>query len=393
MPAKPRISDPLEMPVRASETSAQETADTSNAPPVTPPPFGWPRVAGDEVNRRGRTIDTAVSFPYRKSPMPAVKAPVTDPAPGIAANYGPRPLPKEPVRFSLPQVPKLEVVHSKNATTVWVKLSRSFSVAVVKARITFARSWAAAATWFGQATTTARNQIHSVDFRKPVANVREFSAKRAEQLSSSSEQWRHAVADGSGRLRGLAGKFAVYARQSANTVRAQASNAARSLQSAATRAWNHQVRIRIRSNVVAKVAAASNSLASAGNLRINTARLRDRRLQTSMLMAGASALLALAVVTGLRHYGPVNASSTGANTSQASPARSVQERPAPAVATKQASSSRNSAATNVSSVIPAAEAATTPAAAPKRAHRVHHVSSDDDDIAPDTYKYYGSTGK
>src|SRR6185312_2852517 len=192
MSAKPRISDPLEMPVRASETSAQEITDTSNTPPVTPPPLGWPRVAGDEVNRRARTIDTAVSFPYRKAPMPAAKAPATDPAPAMAANSGPRALPKEPVRFSLPQVPKLELVHSKDATNFWVKVSRSFSVVVAKTRIAFARSWAAAATWFGQATTTARNQIHSVDFRKPVAKVREFSAKRAEQLSSSSQQWRHA---------------------------------------------------------------------------------------------------------------------------------------------------------------------------------------------------------
>ncbi|HEX7893464.1 MAG TPA: hypothetical protein VF447_04675, partial [Terriglobales bacterium] len=130
-------------------------------------------------------------------------------------------------------------------------------------------------------------------------------------------------------------------------------------------------------------------------LRINTARLRDKRLQTSMLMAGASAILALAVIVGLRHYGPVNASSTAVNAGayQASPTHSVQEQPAPAVAGKQASSNRDSATTNVSSVIPAAEAATTAASVPKKTQRVHHVSSDDDYVAPDTYKYYGSTGK
>jgi hypothetical protein len=393
MPAKPRISDPVEMPVRASETSAQEITDTSNTSPVMPPPLGWPRVAGDEVNRRARTIDTAVSFPYRKSPVPAVKPLATNSSPAPAANSRPTLVPKEPVRFSLPMLPKLKVAQSKEVASVWARITHIFAAAVVQVRTFSAKSWAAASTWFGQATTTATNQIHSVDFKRPVANVREFSAKRAEQLSSSSRQWRHAVADGSGRLRGLAGRFAAHARQSANIVRAQASNAARSLQSAAARGWNHQVRIRIRSNAVAKVAAASNSLASAGNLRIKTARLRDKRLQTSMLMAGASALLALAVVTGLRHYGPVNASSTAANTTQTSPARQVQEPPAPAVAAKMATSNRNAAATNVSSVIPAAEAATTPPPAPKKAQRVHHVRSGDDYVAPDTYKYYGSTGK
>lgn len=389
MPAKPRVaSDPVEMPVHASETGAPVPADDSAASQPMLPPLGWPRVAGDEVNRRAQTIDTAVSFPYRKSPAPAVKAPATDPTSGIAANSGPRALPKEPVRFSLPQVPKLELVHSKDATNFWVKVSRSFSVVIAKARIVFARSGAAASTWFGNATTTAGNRIHSVDFKKPVANVREFSAKRAEQLSSSSQQWRHAVADGSGRLQRAAEVLGTRLRQSAGTTRVQASNAARSLQSAATRTWNHQVRIRIRSNAVAKVAAASSAFASAGNWRINTAWLRDKRLRTSMLMAGASAILALAVIVGLRHYGPVDASSTVIGTSavHASPTASVQS-------PTRVRAPKPTTAKSSSSVIPTAEAATTAVPAPKKTQRAHHVSSEDDYVAPDTYKYYGSTGK
>ncbi|HEX7896020.1 MAG TPA: hypothetical protein VF447_17605 [Terriglobales bacterium] len=391
MPSKPRVtSDPVEMPVRASETSAPDPAEHSAAPQPMLPPLGWPRVAGDEVNRRAQSIDTAVSFPYRKSPMPAAKAPATDPPPGIAANSGPRALPKEPVRFSLPQVPKLELVHSKDAAKFWLKVSRSFSVVIVKARIVFARGGAAASTWFGNATTTAGNRIHSVDFKKPVANVREFSAKRAEQLSSSSQQWRHAVADGFVKLKRVAVELAVHARRSTGTVLVHTSNAARSLHSAASRAWTHQVRIRIRSNAMAKVAAASNSLASAGNWRVNTARLRDRRLQTSMLMAGASAVLALAVIVGLRHYGPVNASSTAVGTSavHASATPSVQE-PTPV----SASEPTGAAAKSTSRVIPTAEATTAAPPAPKKTQRVHHVSSNDDYVAPDTYKYYGSTGK
>src|SRR6185437_8364360 len=130
MPAEPRISDPVEMPVRASETSAPEIADTSNPSPVMPPPLGWPRVAGDEVNRRARTIDTAVSFPYRKGPMPAVKPPATNASPVPAASSRPTLVPKEPVRFSLPTLPKLKVAQLKEAASVWAKITHSFAATV-----------------------------------------------------------------------------------------------------------------------------------------------------------------------------------------------------------------------------------------------------------------------
>ena len=422
MQPKPRtLAEPIEMPAPAvqGDTQVEGRVDA----PVLPinPPSDWPRLKGDEVARRAKTIDTAVSFPYRGSPAPAVP-----PAPFSIANGSLKarptplrsetapapeavPVPQSPKNgrpsFSLPSWPNLKLVYSKDAAAkLESDVRRRFWAMLIRMRMLCLRSWSATTLRWNHARMVVKKRA-AVDLKKPVASVRGLSARQNGQWSVTSTQFRAGLAARSRGLRTACAELSATFRQAGGIVQRQSSASVQRLQRLAERCWNHEVRIRIRTRADSRMAAAGSfGSALAGKFRQSFE--TNERLWTSMLMAGLSAVLALAVISGLREYGPVKASSPAATHSRAASPVNTNSSPQTAPATTQAAPRPATATTAKpsASILPSAAAVEQPAAKPaassvsvevqkKKVRRAHHYSPDQDYVAQDTYKYYGPSGK
>jgi len=176
------------------------------------------------------------------------------------------------------------------------------------------------------------------------------------------------------------------------------------------RARNLKVTVRIPHRDSTRITAAVSTMRTPWN-RVRKSINHDSRLWTSMAMAGLSALIALAVVSGLSRYEPggspgvvaahspdpatevphayPNSGEVGANkpAAVASIAPKAQ-RPSPAVPKQAAAPPQPTKFATLKSSTPGATK-TAAAQKPKRAH----LSEDDDYVAKDTYVVYGSNGK
>src|SRR5205814_9798446 len=118
---------------------------------------------------------------------------------------------------------------------------------------------------------------------------------------------------------------------------------------------------------------------------------RDSRLWTSLAMAALSALLTLGVISAIRHQAPGGSRSATRPSAPATPAMN----PAGLIAPRTALASMRPDAKNApvkgsTQAKPSPDGTDNrPSAAPRRTHH----NDDEDYVAPDTYHYYGSSGK
>jgi hypothetical protein len=127
---------------------------------------------------------------------------------------------------------------------------------------------------------------------------------------------------------------------------------------------------------------------------------RDSRLWTSLAMAALSALLTLGVISAISHQTPVGSAPAGSRRSSATrpsaPATPAMN-PAGLLAPRTALASTRQDAKNANAPVKVStQAKPSPGATanpPSTAAKRSHHNDDEDYVAPDTYHYYGSSGK
>jgi hypothetical protein len=159
----------------------------------------------------------------------------------------------------------------------------------------------------------------------------------------------------------------------------------------AQRLRNHRVRIRLVRSASLQALIQRSTLAWAAR---RDAIRREPRLWTSLAMGALSALLTLGLISAVRPYAPGRDSSNRAGRSQQSPiqpASLIAPQTALASTRQTAKSRRNNSAELTPAATKPSPVATTskPKPAPSR---VHH-NDDEDYVAPNSYHYYGSSGK
>lgn len=171
---------------------------------------------------------------------------------------------------------------------------------------------------------------------------------------------------------------------SSNAVRSSVTRSAGLVQ----RARAQKVRIRIPKSAGTQALIQRSRMALA--LRRESFR-RDSRLWTSLAMAALSALLTLGVISAIRHQAPGGSRSATRPSAPATPAMN----PAGLIAPRTALASMRPDAKNApvkgsTQAKPSPDGTDNrPSAAPRRTHH----NDDEDYVAPDTYHYYGSSGK
>ena len=190
------------------------------------------------------------------------------------------------------------------------------------------------------------------------------------------------------RRRGIARSRSAVASFSSNAARSSVSRFADLVQ----RARAQKVRIRIPKSAGTQALIHRSRMALASR---REAFRRDSRLWTSLAMAALSALLTLGVISAISHQAPAHSttSSTTHPSGPATPAMNPAGLIAPQTALASTRQNANSATAPVKASTHAkpspAGTANPPGTATKRAHH----NDDEDYVAPDTYHYYGNSGK
>jgi len=373
-------AEPVEMRLRVSAPVQSSQAEPLPEQGRISPPLKWPRADEAEIARRAQGIDTAVSFPYRK-PIVAAAVPDLD-------EFEPEPEIAEPAKLELVQTsPATEPVP---AVSIPPARSEKFSNLLSRVRDlrlpTFEPLQQKMRSAFSQARTSA-----SVRFQSATDQLQEVRLKSG-------------VALGAAKIR-LVDRSNSAVAQSRSGLQHLRENIRGTDWSGANRAWNRvrswQVTVRIPASNRRFISSALESAKSSGMLVRQMAQ-RDSRLWASMGMAALSALLALAFVSAVRHYGPDRV--------EAQPTVTIPPASAAAVQSNSVVSSKPN--TTAKSIDPkptpiaqrqAIRQVTSPAAAvPQQKelaalstpnHRVRRNSEEDDYVAKDTYVFYGSSGK
>jgi hypothetical protein len=363
-----------QVPPRALETREQ----ISSAPErgKISPPFNWPRVAGSEVARRSQSVDTAVSFPYRK---PLVSSAV----------------PVEPV--PAPEPPRLTVVQPKappaipSTATPGEPLAEKYAALLLRLR-TFAGLQRVRATIF---FASSRNRVNE-GIRSAADHFSELREKSRPLIAQARLKANHFAS--AALLHSRSGLYGLQKR--IRSINIDTSGPALLWK----RAGAIKVKVRVPRTTARFIPVLLDNAKTAG-VRLGTSLHRESRLWMSMGMATLSALLALGVISALRHFdnnepeqtrgftaastvqaGASKAVQAGSNVPAISAPRTTTQRPSPSVA-KTAPDKRFEVATRKSSTT---HAATAHAAEPKR--KVHRINDEDDYVAKDTTVYYGKVG-
>ena len=161
------------------------------------------------------------------------------------------------------------------------------------------------------------------------------------------------------------------------------------------RAWSFKVRVRIHVPELSGIRAGFARATSPPDSDLNPR--PDSRLRTSMAMAALSALLALAVITGVRRYdaepGPSNVSASSPAATSPQPAAILPQKPSAANSKTSAHGvdhAATTAAVKQASLSSQQAQPTTPKTATRKQRR---HGPDEDYVAKDTYVYYGPAGK
>jgi len=375
---KPSPADPVEMRVRVSAPVEAHFQLDQTAPDrgEHSPPAKWPRVDAAEIARRAQRVDTAVSFPFRKPPVGAAVPKALE-----SAHEQER----EPARLELvplsPSTP-LRAVRAerfKNFVSRYRRLMPSLSLMLERVR---------RAKVFSRINDSANRSV-----LKATQGLQLVRQRSGPALDGVRLRWVDASRAAVTKYRtGIQG-----VRESLRAVDG----------SGPTRIWHRartlQVRIRIPASnwrFLASTSFAGSAKATA--VRVRHSLQRDSRLWASVAMGGLSALLALGVISALRHYGsgkellPPTRQTVDAATPSPTTQPPLQpvlsreattQKPSPASAGRRANDAAARPAT--SEVQKSASATSSPASK----HRARHKSAEEDYVAADTYVYYGVGGK
>jgi hypothetical protein len=371
-------AEPVEMPVRLS-TAAEPYSQQKQAaqdPGDVSVPMTWSRVDDTELARRARLVDTAVSFPYRK---PVVGAAVPKPVEHESQKDG-----KEPA--------KLELVYVSPLTPLRAARSKQFKNLVARFR------------------SLKLPKISSISQRvrgvKVFARIKD-SARNGVQTSTQGLnviRQRSGSALGAAKLRWAAGVKDVFS-HSRSGIQRVGDNVRGIDMGGPARIFHRARTLRVRIRISGSTWRSINSLAGkakAARRSVRHALPRDSRLWASVAMGGLSALLALGVISALRHYGPgkgflkpatetVDAAAPSPTTQPPSrpvPREAITEKPSPL-----AGGSRKDNLVATKPVAPETQLKENASPSHARKPRVRRNTDEDDYVAADTYVYYGLAGK
>jgi hypothetical protein len=373
---KPSPAQPVKMPARVSLETDYQPSQTAPHPGELSPPVKWPRVDDAEIARRAQLVDTAVSFPYRK---PLMGAAVPKP---VESEYQPE---SEPARLELVSVSPTTPRRSGRAAQFknWVSRFRDLKLPNLSLILERARRARIFARLNGSASRSVLAATEGLKL------VRERSGPA---LDAAKLKW---IDGSSGAL--------TKSRQGIQRLR---QGVRASLMSSPARIWNRARTLRVTIRIPASNWRALTSLAEtakAGAVRARHTLRRDSRLWASLAMGGVSALLALGMISVLRHQGSdkkllprpqetVDAA-TPSPTTQPLPsqprisAEPTVGKPSPAVDGKPG----NHSSAGLAPSVVQKDTPVSPSRAKK--HRARHRTEEDDYVAADTYVYYGVGGK
>jgi hypothetical protein len=421
-------------------TDASESPDEEKVELAKPATFEDNQSTSEEVEMPANATPQPENAAPRK--LGAISPPLQWPSPNIqeiARHPEARPVPHIPAMARLQEKKEPPIVNAPAASSVVKDVSpsrpgvatlvgeqtRAWSRAVsanLRSAMSYCGSFAkTVSSQMSRAIKSFRTELHDVanraNLKGRILNARNITGKKLSQLQQRSSG---IGATATSKLSALQQTAIVRSRselhKSAERLRSvDLSWPTRSLQ----RIRNLKVTIRIPRRDSARITAALSAIHTPWN-RVRNSMDRDSRLWTSMAMAGLSALIALAVVSGLNRYqpgsslgvvaahspdpttavpdGPRNLVEVGRNKVPAAAliapatkqvvASSAAERPSPAVPKQPQTTPEPTELATLKSSTPAV-AKTATAHKPRRLH----FGEDDDYIAKDTYVVYGSNGK
>lgn len=372
-------AEPLEMPVRlspAAEPYSQQRQAVQDPGDVSVP-MTWPRVDDTEIARRARLVDTAVSFPYRK---PVVGAAVPKPVEQESQKDG-----KEPA--------KLELVYVSPLTPLRAARSKQFKNLVSRFRSLKLPN-----------ISSILQRVRGVKVFTRVKDGARNGVEASTQGLNVIRQKSGSALDGA-KLRGAAVVKDAFSHSRSGMQRI--GDKVRGIDMSGPARIFHRARtLRIRIRIPGSTWRSVNSLAgkaTAARASVRHALPRDSRLWASVAMGGLSALLALGVISALRHYGSGRGFlKPGQETVDATAPPPTTQPPSQPVITREIITTKPSPLAGGSRkddlVLPSPMAPETQLkanASPSHAKkpRVRRNTDEDDYVAADTYVYYGLAGK
>ena len=366
-------AEPVDMPVRmsgpAQPYSQQQPA--AQDPGELSPPLMWPRVDETEIARRAKLVDTAVSFPYRK---PVIGAAVPKPLEPASEQKL-----EEPARLELVSVSPLTPIRAARPKQFNNLLSRFHRLKLPNLFLILPR----------------------VGSSRVFARMKEGASSRVRATTQGLNLFRQKSGPAIDRvkLRWMDGSKAALSESRSGIQRVREKIRAIDM-SGPGRIWQRARTLRITIRVPASNWRFLTSLresAKASGVRAQHALRRNSRLWASVGMAGLSALLALGVISALRHYGKdrgllqpvpatVDAAAPSASSQPVIPRDTTTEKPSPI-------SHHSPKNAHVATKSAPAEVPKRVTASSSKKPRIRRNTDEEDYVAADTYVYYGLGGK
>ena len=382
-------AEPVEMRLRVSAPAMSRSQETQPLPEQgkISPPIKWPRVDEAEIARRAQLIDTAVSFPYRKPVMGAAVPQAADPEP--------EPEIAEPAKLELVVTPPSTRINTapmgrvntgRGRTEKFRNLISKFrdlrlpSVAPLRHRVHGSLT---------QVKTTASDNLQAATNQLRELQHKSGAAVDAAKLRLANKS--HAI---------LSGCHSGLQHLREDLRGADFSGAGRAWDR--VRSWKVTVRF---PSLNQRVMAILVESAKASRQRAQGVLQRDSRVWASMGMAALSALLALGLISAVRHYGPDRVEAQPKSASALPVAAQAKTAPSNSLALSKTGIAAKAADRKPSPIehpLPSKQVAVSnpPAVVPQKKEassvkkpRVRRNRDGDDYVAKDTYVYYGSSGK
>lgn len=397
-PANPRPAEVLEVPLRQENGLADRTQVTARASSPETSTSAQP----DPMPAKLGAISPPIPWPspktasvIRRVPPPIVAPP--EPTLAVTQLQSARPIVSALPKNAPQAVPLVATGERKNKPTIIrsvresrQKIARRLQGATHAVAQWASNSYAITAKSVQYARLGAASTYESINLRGQIRRAQHVAEKytqnglaRSRSAQQGLRSWWAACQPQISSARSAAARF------SSITIKASLARSAGFSQ----RLQNHQLRVRIVKSPLARAAIQRSRLAWVARRQ---AFRRDPRLWTSLSMAALSALLAIGVISAVSHYGP-NADASTKKPSTQAPASVA---PASLIAPETASASTRKASSRKTPVhevqASSAESKRSAVAAsekPKPVTRRAHRNDDEDYVAPDTYHYYGTTGK
>jgi hypothetical protein len=402
-------SEPIEMPLRTdprrpnnapASTPVSRAQELSSAPPVganpsklgaISPPIRWPSLRTVSVIRRVEPAPPPIqpsvthSKPAQKVSVPQQLTPLAQIAAQPKLVQSTAKLPTGPQKLPL-EIIELETddgSHSKKSQP------RPALVRVVGSlRQQAGAIYDGSVRSLGHVRHKVQTAYESIHLRARLERARPLGERCVRGLVAGSlsareicQSWWTSNAPRIARVGSAAGAFSSNAVKSSTARSADFARHVRSL----------KVRIRIVKSARAQALLQRSKLAWAA--RTEAVR-RDSRLWTSLAMGALSALLTLGLISAVRPYSPGRNSSNKTSRSEQTPIQPASLiAPQTALASARQTAKPHSSITAAQTPRPVKPSPVTMRSKPKPVtHRVSH-NDDEDYVAPNSYHYYGSSGK